>query len=391
MPRPNSHGLPIGITPWAGKYRARVTYHGRRYQIGCFYTIGDAKAALAIARSQIARETFVPLAQRRQRWREEQEAERAAAMTVRGWSEKWIQGLVKTNRSPGTIASYESTLRTHITPQIGDLLLSEVKPKHIADLVDGVTPGVAYNIASTASALFNAAVKAKAGGLSESPVQITAASYAKRLRRPQGADDASPRDIWSIADAMPAYLSLAPRISALCATRLGETLGLQRSDVELDTESGNWLRIERQWASKAKPHPAFMPPKVGSIGTVAIPDLLVPHLRRQLATFVADDPQAPLFPSPANKMRPVAQSTFDRIWREARDQIAPDLHYHSLRHIALTEFNRAGATPAETLHRGRQGGSDTSIYGRYQNASRKRDQEITAVMNAMWTKALDTE
>lgn len=389
MPRPNSHGLPTGITPWAGKYRVRITYHGRRYMVGIYWTVGDARAALAIARSQAARETFIPVAQRRARWKAEQAAERAAAMTVSTWAGQWIERLLKLGRSPGTISSYQSTLRKHIIPVIGDLLLSEVKPSHIDVLVDGVTAGVAYNIASTANALFNAAVKAKVGGLVESPVQITAATYTRQLRRPEGADDATPRQIWDIADAMPGYLSLAPRIAALCATRLGETLGLQRRDVELDHDGGDWLRIERQWASKAKPHPTYTPPKVGSVGTVAIPALLVPYLKDQLDHVVGSDPSAPMFPSPSNKMRPIAQSTFDRLWRIARDPIAPDLRFHSLRHCALTEFNRAGATPAETLRRGRQGGSDTSIYGRYQNASRRRDQEITAVMSAAWERALN--
>jgi len=62
--------LPRGISGRRGAYRVRVSYLGKQYQVGQFTTLGDAKVALTIARSQIVRGTFTSVPKRR-RLREE--------------------------------------------------------------------------------------------------------------------------------------------------------------------------------------------------------------------------------------------------------------------------------------------------------------------------------
>lgn len=381
--------LPRGISMAPnGLYRARLTYHGQRYQVGAYFTRGDAEAALAIARSQVAREAFVPVPQRHRQWREEQEQEAAQALTVATWSAQWLEQLEKAGRSPSTLTSYRSTLRAHVLPVIGPMRLSDVKPSHVDSLMAGATTAVQFNIVRCLSSMFRAAIAGHVGGLSESPVSQSTGSFQHRLRRPEGSDDATPAEIMAIADKLPQQLALVPPLATLCALRMGEILGLERKDFQLDNDHDNWLHIERQWLSKQKPHPGYAPPKVGSTGIVAIPEMLVPDIVAHLRKFVADAPESPVFPSSSDKRRPISQSALDRAWRLAKADIRPDLHAHSMRHIGLTRFNQAGATPAETLKRGRQGGHDASIYGRYQNASRKRDQEITELMGKRWEAEL---
>src|SRR5690625_7722748 len=57
--------LPSGIQNDKGRYRARVTYKGKRTHIGSFHTIADARAALDIARSEIARSVFMLTAEQK--------------------------------------------------------------------------------------------------------------------------------------------------------------------------------------------------------------------------------------------------------------------------------------------------------------------------------------
>lgn len=381
--------LPRGITMHGELFRCRVAYHGRQYQVGEFFTLSDARAALAIARAQMARDMFVPVPERHRQWNAERASDKAETLTVRTWSHKWLDSLEKSGRSPSTVTSYRSTLRVHVLPMLGEMRLVDVKPIHVEAILTDKSDSVKFNISRCLSSMFRAAIKAKQGGLTASPISSATGGVAKRLRRPEGADDASPAEVWAIADAMPKRLVLAVKLTTLCALRLGETLGLQRRDVDLRDPDDPVLHIARQWLTKQTTHPDYAPPKVGSTGTVAIPTCLLPQLRTHLEKYVAADAEAALFPPAYATNRPVSQSTLDRAWRTARDPIAPQLHMHSLRHIGLTAYNRAGATPAETLRRGRQGGSDTSIYGRYQNASRARDREITDIMGTQWEKELD--
>ena len=72
--------LPPGIE-WdesRGKYRATVYESGKRFRLGRFDTLTDAKAALSIARADVARGIFVPPSARRaEAKREAEERSRA--------------------------------------------------------------------------------------------------------------------------------------------------------------------------------------------------------------------------------------------------------------------------------------------------------------------------
>ena len=104
--------LPRGVDRLrSGMFRARVFHEGRQYSLGSFFTLGDARAALSIARGEMARGTFVPPAERRRMVAAVTEDERQRALTVRAWSEMWLQGLAEAERSPGTTTSYRSTLK----------------------------------------------------------------------------------------------------------------------------------------------------------------------------------------------------------------------------------------------------------------------------------------
>lgn len=375
--------LPRGIDQRTdGQYRARVYWHGRQHSIGSFFTLGDAKAALAIARSEMARKVFVPPSEQRQATRDVQAQATLEATTVGEWAEEWLARLADAGRSPGTVRAYRSTLNVHVLPTIGDRRLIDVTRADIDRLLDPMRArrSVYANTARTLRAMFAAAISADVGGLTTSPVRVSIPKDSRASDPIDGDDLATPAEVRKMAEVMPAHLRIAVPLAAWCSLRVGELLGLQRRDLEhLDDPARAVLHVRRQWNTKATP-PGYTAPKAGSRRSVAIPELLLAPLAEHIATHAGPGRDGPLLPSTVNPAAPVSQTAFDKHWRAARDQVRPGFRFHSLRHTGLTEYARAGATLEELKRRG--GHTDAMVALRYQHATAERDRALTARLSA---------
>lgn len=226
--------LPRGITRQRGRYRVRIDNEGRTYHLGNFDTLTDARAALDIARGEVARGLFVSPAERRAARKAEVARAEKEAMTLRQWSEIWLASLeADPHRSGATVVSYRSVLKNHVLPELGDIRLVELTTErvaeHLADLarrpsrrhpgarVNGVAPNTVIALRS----MLNAAVKAKAGGLES--FQFPAAPKHRRVRpEDEHGDVGSPKEIKALTAAMPAHLRIAVPLAAWCALRIGE-------------------------------------------------------------------------------------------------------------------------------------------------------------------------
>ncbi len=379
--------LPQGVQVIQGKYRLRLSYRGTQYSIGTFDTLGDAKAARAIARSEMARGVFIPPQQRRQEIRDAELQEAITAVTVEEWAEDWLQRLESVGKSPGTTRSYRSTLNVHVLPVLGDKRLMDVTREDVDALVSGVREarGPWQNVARTLRTMFRTAIAADVGGLTLSPVRVTV----PKARMSDTIDPeqiASPAEVRAMTEAMPPDLQIAVPLAAWCALRQGEVLGLQRRDLEaLDDPERATLHVRRQWHSKTTP-PAYAPPKAGSARSIAIPPVLLPALSDHISRFAGPGREGPLLPSPRNAEVPISQTQFDRAWRAAREAAGRDgFRFHDLRHTGLTAYAQQGATQAELMRRG--GHLNPDAAARYQHATVERDRALTARLNA----ALDGE
>ena len=126
--------LPRGIVPFRGRYRVRMSHDGKTHSLGVYDTITDAKAALNIARADVARGLFVPPAERRAVRKAQGERAAAASMTLRQWSEQWLVALeANPDRSKGTVVAYRSVLKNHIVPQLGEVRLVDLTTELVAD------------------------------------------------------------------------------------------------------------------------------------------------------------------------------------------------------------------------------------------------------------------
>lgn len=374
--------LPPGVSMTAeGKFRVRIYWRGTQHSIGAYYTLGDAKAAMAIARSEMARGIFIPPSQMRQNRASQDVLDAIAATTVREWAEDWLSRLEGAERSPGTLRSYASTLNAHILPALGYMRLVDVTSADVDAMLDTLKakPGAWTNVARTTRAMFLAAVSAGAGGITVSPVTTQIASNRQKVSQAFDRDElATIAEVQAFAKAMPPALRLAVILGAWCSMRQGEVLGLQRRDFRhLEDPQSATVSVERQWNAKASP-PGYTAPKAGSRRTMAIHPDHVPLILAHLKTYTPDEDDAPVFPRPTNPRLPVSQSAFDKAWRAARDTVRPGFRFHSLRHTGLTEYARSGATLAELKARGGHRSNDVSM--RYQHATIERDRTNVAKM-----------
>lgn len=376
--------LPRGISLQRGRYRARIDHDGRTYHLGNYDTLTDARAALDIARGQIARGLFVPPAERRAARKAEAAKAEARSVTLQDWSETWLAGLESNpSRSRATVVSYRSVLKSHVLDDLGDIPLADLTTERVAEHLDVLSRrpskrhpgarvnGVAPNVVIVLRSMLNAAVKSKAGGLEA--FEFPAAPKHRRVRPDdEHGDVASPQEVKRFSEAMPDPLRIAVPLAAWCALRIGEVLGLQRRDFEhLDDPNRAVLHVRRQWNVKAN---ELTPPKADSVRSIALPAALLPELTRHLQSHTPPAPSAPLLVGPRGAR--VSQSALDRAWRAAREHAGrPGFHFHNLRHTGLSKYAEQGATLAELLHRG--GHTDVTVALRYQHATAERDRALT--------------
>lgn len=388
--------LPRGIQLYRGAYRVRVSYQGKRHMVGSYRSLAEAKAALAIAKADVVRGVYKsPEVLKAER--EAEKAREAAALavakaleekelTVSAWSERWLNQLVETGRSDGTLRTYRSTLSRHILPALGKKKLGEVNQDDVDRLLRSrKTPAVCTNVSRVLRSLYLAAVDQGVGGLNAVPFRL----HVPKPQVARGLDSskvATPEQVRALAEALPDYLSLAAYLAAIMSLRLGEVLGLQRGDFEgLGTPGLAVLHVRRQWNSKAYGGGAsYSAPKAGSEGVLAVPEELAAQVRAHLEHWVGEAEASPLFPSAADCSRPLSQTRFDEEWRAARMKAGmPTFRFHDLRHTGLTLYAQAGATLSEIMARGRHKHPEVAV--RYQHATLERDRANAAVLGAAFS------
>ena len=341
----------------SGRFEVRYTGpDGGKYTAGrSFIRKTDASAFLAHVEAEISEGTWISPKEARERDRAHEVAAERAAITFADWSDRWLASLERLGRTPKTIQTHTYRMR-QLVPVFG------VKPLGVISVEDVDTwyqrvwdvkgPGVVRPTYMTLSACMNAAVKS--GLIAASPCKVPEGQKHHPVRERER-QVATPEEVRSAADSMPARLRIAVLLAAWCQTRLGELTGLQRRDFDLDSAPAT-LRIERQVQYLTGEGPVELPPKsAAGVREIVIPASLVP---------------APLHP---NSLRGA--------WERAREDAGiPWFKFHDLRHTGLTIFAQQGATLAELLHRG--GHSDVDVALRYQHATRERDAALAARMDS---------
>ena len=380
---------PEGIQPTgSGTLRARIYHDHQNHHLGTFRTIGDAKAALAIARSEIARGTFVPPSQRRAQRKlelaKQKQQDQQQQSTVHDLAASWLEWLETMGRSTGTLYTYRKRLEQSFLPKLGDRPVVDLTRDDVTswykNLLGSNGEGAAKQHYRTVDSMFRYAT-GKAKGLprsfepwvKESPVDIPGAGIKKRTRRK---DEVvlTADEIHTIADNMPDRERLAVLLAGYCALRIGEVLGLRREDISIDNDGTMWLSVNEQVQGRGTP--ARLDPTKTDAGDRDVPVTpdIADEVQKHLDDYVAGPADSFLFPRHPTGNRPHHPNTFRSHFDKARDEENnprfKDLTFHGLRHSCLTRLGQSGATLSDLM--AFAGHSDIESVLVYQHSERER-------------------
>ena len=140
----------------SGRWRARYRGPDGRRHARAFRTKSDADAWLAAQQTDCRRGNWVD--------------PRLGRVTVADWAKVWLQTTV--HLRPSTCAGYETKLRSHVLPRLGETAVIDLDTpavrRFVAELVaDGVSPGNLLGVRAVLRLVLNTAVEA--GALSVNP------------------------------------------------------------------------------------------------------------------------------------------------------------------------------------------------------------------------------
>lgn len=388
--------LPAGIDQRpSGLYRVRMSYRGRQYAVGNFYTLGDAKAGLAIARGEKARGTFVPPIIRQAKEKAELEAEKLQTerdtKTVQDLAEAWLSWLESMGRSVGTVYTYRRLLEANFLPTFGPCSVTSISAEDVTRWYDALVESHGVDVARKAyrsvSAMFRYAAGQTKGlprtfkkWLDQSPADVPAASAVGKAPAKSDEPVATPAEIAAIAKNMPEREALGVMLAGWCALRIGEVLGLRRRDIAKDDHGVTWLRITEQVQARGSGVRLDPPKTAAGVRDVPVPASLVPQLQNHLKRHVSRSGDSFLLARKPGENQPHNPNTFRRHFNAARDvvnnaskQQPPRLEamtFHGLRHSCLTRLGQAGATLADLM--AYAGHSDVESVLVYQHSEKRR-------------------
>lgn len=278
-------------------------------------------------------------------------------LTVGEYLERWLRDYAEANTAPKTYRCYEDVIRRHLTPTLGSIPLSKLRPQHIQ--------------AYYSRALQKGRLDGR-GGLSARSVlrhhqvlhtafrhaakwQLLASSPADAVQRPKAERHELPaigpeevRRFLSAADATP-YGTLV-HLAVMTGLRQGELLGLRWQDVKLDASV---LHVQQTCQWLPGQGFVFRQPKTSrSRRAVDLsPDTvkrLRQHRHRQLEERLllgpAHQDHGLVFATPLGT--PIDPSNLRRAWsRIVRAAGLEPLRFHDLRHAHATLMLQQGTHP----------------------------------------------
>ena len=292
--------------------------------------------------------------------------------TLRVYAEAWLAERRVRGRAlaPRTVDTYRHSLDMWIFPFLGEMPLRTITPAVVrrwhAEVAASTGTTATRQAYALLRAILNTAVADDAIG--RNPCSIRGAGQPHTPERPP-IDSA---DVERAAAAMPAGLEATVLLDLWAHLRIGEVLGLQRGDIDLDEGT---LSVQRQVVEVRGGGPIVVEPKMGNRRVVHLPQPAVDAIRDHLDTTGPMLPTARLFCRPdGSELRLMHLEWY---WRKARRVAGIDAaHFHDLRHAGLTMSAQVGATLAEVMRRA--GHSSAAAAIRYQHAADQRDREIAA-------------
>lgn len=311
--------------------------------------------------------------------------------TVAEWISEWLD-IVVVEAKPRTWHTYESLMRTHVTPAIGHIALTKLSDRDVNAMLKQVATGssgmVADNVRRTLRACLNRAVAAHR--IATNPV-VRSSKPLVTTDTPEALTLEQTRKLLAVARTEPDYYARW-LLGILCGVRQGEVLAIRWTDIDLAEGS---IKVARQvqrltWrhgcpgGSPCGKRPASCPERAGgglqetlpksrdSIRTIFPPasvmSALQAHRQRQTVARVA---------APAWQRSDLVFTTDEgrlidphQDWKRSKalfDKAGlPHIRVHTLRRTAVTAMVRTGsASPVIAAAMGWSASTTVAMLGRY--------------------------
>jgi integrase len=275
--------------------------------------------------------------------------------------------------APRTRETYEHSLAAWIAPHLGEVPVGKLTPELVRTWHSQASASGHETAVRQAYALLRAVLNAAVddGALSRNPCRIRGAGQPNSPERPLLSLD----QVEALAAAISPHLRALVLLAFWAQLRLGELLGLQFGDIDLERGT---LRVDRQLIEPDS-GPLLAPPKAASQRTVHLPEPAIEAIRTHLVDRPAGMPGAPLFTRRDGSS--LRAHHVHGAWRTARSRVGlSSAHIHDLRHAGLTLAAQSGATLAEVMRRA--GHSTQRAAMIYQHAAEDRDREVASRLTA---------
>lgn len=397
MPKADEGKRSFGTTTKlpSGRYQARYTGpDGQRHK--AHTTFEDIDAARSWLRNERRYKEETPASE----WRGP--AERAATARARGetfgeFAERWL----RTRRVKGgqplagrTRDHYQDLLDRFILPTFGDRPLASITSDDIDDWFDDLPDRPTYRAHAYGLLRTILATAVDKDKIATQPARYRGAG---RVERSKKIEPATLAQVAIIVGAMPERRRLMITLATWTGLRFGELAELRRKDIHL---KGGFIDVSRGVVRVRRTDAAGnvsivrevkKPKTAAGERRVFIPPHILNDVRDHLFSYAAAGPDGLLFPAAdGNQLSPAAfygrETTFTKtgavktkghgFYEARRSAGRRDLHFHALRHTALTHAAQAGATLAELMEMA--GHTTSSAALRYQHAAKDRMKDLAA-------------
>ena len=231
-----------------------------------FATKSEAQQYEAMMKNKLSNPSYVPPTASQRR------------MTVRDYLAEWIERHGNANLRPSTKASYESHIRNHINPYIGDVYLGQLTPAMLDDMFAKLAEkGLSQSSVKYAHRIIGVALEhaRKYHYIESNPARDIITKFGKQGKTPEPYTVEEMRQL--LACAMGNEWELIVILGGLYGLRLSEILGLRWSNVDLENQTFSVVEQLPFALPAGTTYVSEMAPVKSSERTLPITNLTMPY------------------------------------------------------------------------------------------------------------------
>lgn len=263
--------------------------------------------------------------------------------TVASLVEKWLKSATP-SLSPNTLRGYQSKIRTHIIPKIGERRLADLNTRHLDLFYAELGADLAPNTVRGVHAILHAALEQ---AIAWEMIDKNPAAHTRRIMaEPEEELDLDPAIVLKVLRAAPAEtLGGIAYLATITGLREGELCALQWGDLDVAART---LAVRRRVMANGTVRAKTKNAKTRALGldrrSVARLRLRkIQAERRARACEVALTDRSFIFSEVPDGLTPLRPNVVAQRWYRHRQRFDLDLTFHGLRHFSASVLLDGGA------------------------------------------------